>query len=196
MIASVLKLSRTDCKALGIKDSYSIHKAVYSLFPQLTRESRDFLFVDKGGDFYFRQILILSHRPPKATEYGSVSSKKINETFLNHDYYGFEVRLNPTKREKSSGKTIAVIGEEKLAEWFLGKVHNFGIEVEKETLQIQKTGVQTFEKNGKEVTHGEATFLGKLRVINREAFIRSFKQGIGRAKAFGFGLLQIVPLQK
>jgi CRISPR system Cascade subunit CasE len=34
MIASVLRLSRSDCKALRVTDPYSIHRVVYSLFPK------------------------------------------------------------------------------------------------------------------------------------------------------------------
>jgi len=32
-------------------------------------------------------------------------------------------------------------------------------------------------------------------VENRELFITSFRQGIGRGRAFGFGLLQIAPVK-
>jgi len=35
---------------------------------------------------------------------------------------------------------------------------------------------------------------GELYVIDSEQFKQSFRQGIGRGRAFGFGLLQIVPL--
>jgi CRISPR system Cascade subunit CasE len=38
--------------------------------------------------------------------------------------------------------------------------------------------------------------VGKLSVTDRELFKKGFQQGLGRAKSFGFGLLQIVPLQK
>ena len=58
MIASYYTLTRSDVKALGIKDNYSLHKAVYSLFPKQEGKSRDFLFSDKGGDFNSRKILI------------------------------------------------------------------------------------------------------------------------------------------
>ena len=50
------------------------------------------------------------------------------------------------------------------------------------------------DKGDQLITHGAATFLGKLNVMDRVKFIKSFKEGIGRAKGFGFGLLQIVPL--
>ncbi|MPN58153.1 hypothetical protein SDC9_205854 [bioreactor metagenome] len=40
----------------------------------------------------------------------------------------------------------------------------------------------------------ECTFTGVLEVVDRKSFIKSFCEGIGRGKAFGFGLLQLLPL--
>jgi CRISPR system Cascade subunit CasE len=193
MIASVLRLSRSDCKALKIIDAYSIHRVVYELFPG---ESRDFLFVDKGGDFHARQILILSDRSPEIPQYGEIQSKPIADSFLEHDNYGFEVTLNPTKRDKQTGKTVAIRGRENLHQWFLGKAPTLGFEIQAESLEIRHAGVQTFDLgNGKIVTHNSASFVGKLKVTDRVRFQQSFRKGIGRAKGFGFGLFQIIPLQ-
>ena len=203
MIASVLRLGRADCKELKIGDAYSIHKAVYSLFPKVDEQTRDFLYADKGGDFNSRQILILSHRAPQIPKHGTVESKKIGSDFLEHDLYAFTVKLNPTKRDKNSGKTIAVRGDKSLgisdvqalSEWFIKKGPSLGFEVDASHLQVQEIGVQSFVKGEQTMTHGQATFVGKLKVCDRSLFIQSFKNGIGRAKSFGFGLFQIVPLQ-
>jgi CRISPR system Cascade subunit CasE len=54
--------------------------------------------------------------------------------------------------------------------------------------------VQTYKKDCQLVTHGSATLKGELYVTDSEQFKQSFRQGIGRGRAFGFGLLQIVPL--
>jgi len=193
MIASVLKLNRSDCKALKITDAYSIHRVIYELFPG---EVRDFLFADKGGNFNERQILILSHRSPENPTYGEIQSKQIPNSFLEHDDYGFEVTLNPTKRDKQTGRTVAIHGRENVRQWFLGKAPLLGFEIQAESLEIRHAGAQTFDLgNGKIVTHNSASFIGKLKVTDRAKFQQSFRKGIGRAKGFGFGLLQIIPLQ-
>lgn len=193
MIASMLRLSRSDCKALKIIDAYSIHRVVYELFPG---ESRDFLFVDKGGDFHARQILIISDRSPEIPQYGEIQSKPIPDSFLEHDRYGFDVTLNPTKRDKQTGKTVAIRGSENLHQWFLGRAPSLGFEIQAASLEIRHAGVQTFDMgNGKIVTHNSATFVGKLKVTDRVRFQQSFRKGIGRAKGFGFGLFQIIPLK-
>ncbi len=198
MIASVLNLNREDCKK--IKDAYSIHKIVYSLFPKQDNETRDFLFADKGGNWNCRQILILSNRKPASPEFGEIVSKEIPESFLEWAYYGFEIILNPTQRNGPTQKTMPIRGMENLHKWFIQKAPALGFEVEPDSLQVTRIGVQKFDKNKEGTifahTHSSATFIGKLKVIDRQAFIKSFEQGIGRAKGFGFGLLQIVPIQK
>jgi CRISPR system Cascade subunit CasE len=193
MIASVLKLSSSDCKALNITDAYSIHRVVYELFPG---ESRDFLFAEKGGDCRARQILILSERCPETPKFGEIESKPIFDSFLEHTHYGFEVTLNPTKRDKRTGKTVAIRGRENLHQWFLTKAPSLGFGVQPESLEIRHARVQTFYLgNGKVVTHNSASFVGKLEVMDRAKFQNSFRKGIGRAKGFGFGLFQVIPLQ-
>ena len=197
MLASVLRLNRANCKALEIKDAYSLHRVVYSLFPKQDDQSRDFLYADNGGDWNCRQILILSERQPKTPEFGEIEYKEIPESFLRWDNYGFEVIVNPTQRNGPSKKTTPIKGRENLHKWLIQKAPLWGFEVEPESLQVSKIGVVRFNRD-KSITqtHGTATFIGKLKVIDREAFIKSFKLGIGRAKGFGFGLLQIVPIQK
>ncbi|MFH1096635.1 MAG: type I-E CRISPR-associated protein Cas6/Cse3/CasE [Candidatus Desantisbacteria bacterium] len=197
MIASALRLNRADCKALEIKDAYSLHRVVYSLFPQQDDQPRDFLYADKGGDWNCRQILILSERRTEIPEFGEIESKKIPESFLQWDNYGFEVIVNPTQRNGLSKKTTPIKGRENLRNWFIQKASAWGFDVEQDSLQVSNIGVVSFDRDKSiKQTHGTATFIGKLKVIHREAFLNNFKHGIGRAKGFGFGLLQIVPIQK
>ncbi len=197
MIASLYSLSSSDCHQLGIKDQYGLHKAVYSLFPQVTNESmRDFLFVEKKGDYDKRIVLILSKRKPLNPKCGILESKEIGVSFLMSEYYGFEVVLNPTKRDAATKKVIPLKNEKELHEWFVHKAPTLGFEVIPESLQISDIGVRMFKKGDSTVTHGTATFIGTLKVTDRAIFVKTFENGIGRAKSFGFGLLQIIPLQK
>ena len=196
MLATIYKLRRDDWKALGLKDRYSIHKAVYSLFPKEDNDERDFLFVEKDGDWNERNILIISRRAPALPAFGEIQTKEIPQTFLQWDCYGFEITLNPTKRDNSTGKITAVRGKEQLSKWFFDKAPSLGFSVDAAGLQISNEGVVRFNKNGSECTYNTATFIGKLKVTDRNQFINSFEKGIGRAKGFGFGLLQLLPLVK
>jgi len=173
MIASVLKLSRSDFKVLKITDSYGIHRAVYSLFPKVNDGERDFLFADMGGDFNERRILILSKRRPEIPEHGTIESKNIPEAFLAGNCYGFTVRLNPTKREKNGGKIVPIRGRENQLEWICSKSEGWGFITNRESLQIQNSGVQTFDKQNGQITQNAVTFTGKLKVSDRSLFINS-----------------------
>jgi len=197
MIASALSLSRADCKALNLKDAYGLHKLVYSLFPEQGGRVRDFLYADKGGDWNCRRILLLSARRPNIPEYGTIESRLIPESFLQWDHYAFEVVVNPTQRNGPSRTTTPIRGADRLHSWFMQKSNSWGFAVDPLSLHIRNMGVVSFgREDGVTQTHGSATFVGRLTVTNQESFVHSFKHGIGRAKGFGFGLLQIVPLQR
>jgi CRISPR system Cascade subunit CasE len=205
LIASVLRLTRSDIKALRIADAYALHRVVYSLFEDIRGAAQKqastpsgILYADKGGDFDSRRILILSNRPPKPDPgFGEIDSRPIPADFLQHAGYAFEVIINPSKRDRQTGKTVAVRGREAIAQWFAERApQSWGFEVEPARLQLESLSVQTFAKDGQTVTHGGATLKGILHVSDRECFKRSFRLGIGRGRAFGFGLLQIIPLRK
>ncbi|RMF67773.1 MAG: type I-E CRISPR-associated protein Cas6/Cse3/CasE [Calditrichaeota bacterium] len=52
----------------------------------------------------------------------------------------------------------------------------------------------SFTKDHRRGTHVAVDFRGHLRVTDREAFRNAFTKGIGPAKAFGFGLLMLQPV--
>lgn len=199
MIASMLKLNQRDCLTLRCFDAYSVHRIVYSLFPRASEsDQRDFLFVDKGEREHCRYILILSKRKPVHCGAGEIISKPVPQAFLMREQYLFEVVMNPVRRCGTSKMAVPIKGCELLKSWFFEKAVDFGFTAKSETLQVFDTGVVSFDRS-KETgrftqTHNKATFKGELHVIDRELFMKSFKEGIGRAKGFGFGLLQIVPL--
>ncbi len=201
MIASVLRLSRLDVAALEVIDAYSLHRVVYDLFDDVRNDdqkrsgvSSGVLYADKGGDFHSRRILVLSARAPLKPEYGELEIKEVPENLLNHERYRFEIIVNPTKRDGESRKIIAIRGREEVMQWFANKApESWGFTVYAPTLQVNNLSVKEFKKKGHSVTLGSATLQGHLTVKDRAKFIKSFHQGIGRGRAFGFGLLQIVP---
>jgi CRISPR system Cascade subunit CasE len=122
---------------------------------------------------------------------------------LDYEHYRFEVVINPTKREKLersetgkkvSGKIIALRKREEIATWFIEKAPHWGFKVSPEHLEVREIEVKRFEKGGQTITQGQAKLIGRLTVTDKEKFVQSFQQGIGRGRAFGCGLLQIVPL--
>lgn len=202
--ASVLSLTREEIKVLKIKDDYTLHKIIYGLFEDMRSDkdklqgaSSGILYADKDGDLGGRNIILLSDRKPHQTpQFGTVKTIPIAKTFLDFDDYAFEVVLNPVKRSKDSGKLIPIREKEQIIHWFIERsAKNLGFKVDLSTIFVTQESAQVFEKSGMKVTNGKAIIKGRLRVTNRDLFIHSFLRGIGRGKAFGFGLLQIAPLK-
>jgi CRISPR system Cascade subunit CasE len=206
MIASVLHLDRKAVKALRITDPYSLHRVVYSLYEDVrdtgekaASQRSGILFADQGGDFASRRILLLANRAPADSvegRYGEVQSRPVAGGFLDHDNYRFKVIVNPTRRDSASRKLLPVKGREAIGEWFAERSQqSWGFRVSSQHLQVDKVEVLNFnDKHKNPVTIAQAHVQGQFSVTDREQFRNSFTQGIGRARTFGCGLLQIVPL--
>jgi CRISPR system Cascade subunit CasE len=202
IIASVLHLSRANVKDLKITDAYSLHRVVYDLFDDTRTElekqqsvSSGILYADKGGDFHGRRILMLSNRQPNAPIHGELSIRKIADSFLDYPRYRFEVIMNPTQRDSASRRIIPLRKREEIAHWFIEKAPQWGFQVSSAHLEVEDISVKRFtEKNGREITQGQARILGHFSVTDKENFVQSFQQGIGRGRSFGCGLLQVVPI--
>lgn len=206
LIASVLHLDRKASKALRITDPYSLHRVVYSLYEDVrsteeksASQASGILYADQGGDFQGRRILLLADRMPAECidgQYGQVQSRPIADSFLEHDRYRFKVIVNPTRRDSASRKLLPVKDRAAIAEWFCQRAaQSWGFQVSREHLQVDRVDVLSFkDKQQHSVTLAQAHVQGQLEVTDRAQFHNSFVRGIGRARTFGCGLLQIVPL--
>jgi len=206
LFASVLQLDRHASKALRITDPYSLHRVVYSLYEDVRNaeeksasQTSGILYADQGGEFQSRRILLLADRMPAECidgQYGQVQSKAVAESFLDHDRYRFKVIVNPTRRDSASRKLLPVKGREAIADWFCERaLQSWGFLASREHLQVERVDVLRFkDKQQHPVTLAQAHVQGLLEVTDRTQFRNSFARGIGRARTFGCGLLQIVPL--
>lgn len=206
LIASVLHLDRQASKALRITDPYSLHRVVYSLYydvrsaeEKIASQTSGILYADQGGDFHGRRILLLADRMPAECIdglYGQVQSKHIADSFLEHDRYRFKVIVNPTRRDSASRKLVPIKGREAIADWFCERaVQSWGFQVSRDQLQVDRVDVLQFkDKQQHPVTLAQAHVQGQFEVADRTQFRGSFAKGVGRARTFGCGLLQIVPI--
>ncbi len=190
-------LSLRDCRELRLTDTYSLHRAVYSLFRDVRNGdpgSSGILFADKGSLRGLRRLLVLSDRAPLEPEYGRLETRELQPAFLEFPHYRFECVVNPVRKSTASGKREPVRGRPAVASWFMDRACGWGFQVDAAALQVADITVDVFRKGSGNVTLGKARLSGILTVADREGFIRSVKHGIGHGKAFGCGLLQIVPL--
>lgn len=192
MIISKLFLDVHALKHYRMKDDgYSLHKLIYSLFPG---DERDFLYYDYGMDEYGRTILIESHSSPLVPEVGSLESKRVAPEFYSHDRYGFQVLVNPVIKKKENPSLIPVRGDEAVRKWIIDRLESWGFSVDWDSLEIEEKSVLVIHKGENCLVYNRYLLRGSLFVLDRANFIQSCEMGIGRGKAFGFGMLQIRPL--
>jgi CRISPR system Cascade subunit CasE len=206
MTAAVLQLDRAAVQALRITDPYSLHRVVYGLFPDVRDAAAKqgstpsgILYVDKGGDARGRKIILLADRPPLADALGSLGTLTVRPVptgFLDHQQYRFEVVINPTRRENASRKLVPLRQPEQIADWFCQTAaRSWGFAPQAEDLSVEAIEVLRFcDKNKNPVTLARAQVRGSLTVTDTDHFHHSFQRGIGRGRAFGCGLLQIIPI--
>ncbi len=127
---------------------------------------------------------------------GEVQCKPIPTGFLDHPRYRFQVAINPTRRESATGKRLPIKGREAIRKWFLERCEtSWGFRALPAFLEVGSVDVHQFKgKQERTITVAKAHLRGELEVTDVQRFRECFARGIGRGRAFGCGLLQIVPV--
>ena len=104
--------------------------------------------------------------------------------------------MNPVRKDKQTGKRVAVKGRADIAQWFIQRAASrWGFDVDLPACRLRRWKCCSLKiKPAAMVTLGKATVQGLLTVTDRQKFQHSFHHGIGKGRAFGCGLLQIVPV--
>jgi CRISPR system Cascade subunit CasE len=201
MYLSHVILDKKSAMQKRLNDSYAWHRALWEGFPNRKNDGRNFLSrVEGGGQCY--EVLILSEQRPTVPDWGQWQTKEIKPTFLEHDRYAFSLRANTTVKRvvrdesgerKRNGRRTAIYTPEELREWLERKARQSGFEVEQ--LDADPPIAQPFRKSGKQGKHVRVDFRGILKVLDRATFRKAFSKGIGPAKAFGFGMLMLQPIE-
>ena len=201
-----------------IHDVYDWHQRVWDAFPHLDRHRNDRrpegtprFFLTRLDEHQHRggyQLYILSGtapvRPAWCPEH-NWATKQIKGQFLEHTRYRFSLRANPTKKitpkrpdglHEGHGKRVPLRELKDLRAWLERKGEAGGFAVEPGVLRITPRSLEHFsiEKERRLGTVGAVDFDGCLQVRNHTFFKDAFANGIGSAKAFGFGLLLLEPL--
>lgn len=198
-------------QALGITDTYSWHRVVYDQYDNIRsgsgRGSSGILWVlDKRRGAF--QITALSDRHPHRTIEAvagvSVRTTELKESFLEQDDYAFKTVVNPVRAVKAGGqrdsaargRICPIRGREEIEKWFLKLAEVHGFSVNQDSLEIGRIIVDEFKgKAGNHITIQKASISGICHVEDRERFQQAVLGGIGRGRAFGCGLLRVIPVQ-
>ena len=189
----------------GFRDCYAWHKRIWEAFPGQPKAKRNFLtrLDDVGNGF---RLLILSEDPPTRPDWCPVNgweSKTVSDHFFQHASYHFSLLANPTRKivvrsedgtRKKNGQRIALRKREDLIQWMEQKAAFHGFVIDTDSLRTIPQPRQQFLKGKKSGTHTATEFTGILHVNDPDTFYQAATKGIGSAKAFGFGMLCLVPI--
>ena len=186
-----------------------LHAAIEGCFPEKTDKDRKLWRLDRlQGSLY---LLLLSPEKPDFTRFarqlcaeGVEGAIKDYAPLLGSIRTGvrlrFRLRANPTHSVPISkdvrGKVYSHITVEQKRDWLMKKAQGCGFKLDEQLYDVVETDYLRFwrSKDSRPVEIGVAVFEGELEVVDREMFVQSLTQGIGRAKAYGCGLLTVVGL--
>lgn len=164
--------------------------------------------VDKFAGEYW--LLLLSSIPPEnnraAEQIGYVNSSwetKSYETLLKKievdSKWRFKLIANPTIStfidSTTRGKIKAITTTHGQREWMEKQGNNCGFSLESNQYDVVSSEWKTFKKKNREIQVIAATFEGVLTVTDKEKFKNALLSGIGREKAYGMGLLTVIPYE-
>lgn len=148
-----------------------------------------------------RYLLLVSQEQPsldKMSLYGVTGTAKIKEyrPFINKLEQGTKMRFrltaNPTYR--TNGKIYPHITVEQQKEWLLKRTENAGFKIVADNFEIISREWPILYHNHRQVRLSRVSFEGILEIKDIDNFRNTLIQGIGREKAYGMGLLTVIPL--
>lgn len=195
----------------GLRDSYAWHQLVWKAFPGRDGDARDFLtrLDDKPEG---TQLLIISPREPIPPEWlGSGDlwqTRPIPVGFFSRRNYRFQLRANPTVKRvvrdaqgvrKKNGRREPVSDPAQLRIWIERKGSTCGFRICEDADVEFQFGRQGFSKPPGSASSARGTLhsvdiTGMLTVTDPQLFHSAVRNGIGSAKAFGFGMLCLSPV--
>jgi CRISPR-associated protein Cas6/Cse3/CasE subtype I-E len=169
----------------NIVDLYEQHNQVWRFFGDLSE--RPFLFRAEETPGSVIGSMVVHVR-------SSVQPAHVPETMCTEpsweletgQFYHFDLRAVPMVRAYRKEKYL--YGND-AKEWLIRKSGSHGFEVVPDTLWMQSYPTRFNKGNGPTVI-ADTLFSGTLRVTDPQVFYTVLKTGIGRMKAFGFGMLR------
>lgn len=123
----------------------------------------------------------------------SRSYDKLLQSVQEGSTYSFKLVANPVK--DTNNKKVGIYDSAELVSWLVRKAEANGFSLDVNTLRVSPVEKMEFVRNQGEpkVVITKVTFEGILTVTDKDRFIGALTQGIGRAKAYGCGMLTIIP---
>lgn len=120
----------------------------------------------------------------------------------NGQSWAFRITVNPTHRTARNGRSqvMAHVTVAQQAQWLADRADSMGVHLTRpsesgganqRTFDLVERATRTFHRQESTVTLGTATFEGRLMVADRQRLRDALTTGVGRAKAYGCGLMTL-----
>lgn len=157
-----------------------------------------------------KYVLLVSETKPDLEmleKYGvsGTARTKDYEPFINSLKNGqkarFRVTLNPVKSlsdrsgNSKRGRVIPHITVEHQCEYLLDRAQKNGFDLNYEDFTIIERGFVPLEKRGgRQIKLVKASYEGILTITDIELFKNTLLKGLGKKKAYGFGMMTVIPV--
>ncbi|WGW11281.1 type I-E CRISPR-associated protein Cas6/Cse3/CasE [Saxibacter everestensis] len=191
---------------------HAMHAAVESGFPPSPpgEQGRVLWRLDADGDR--ATLYIASPRRPDLTHLVEQAGWPTTQSWLTRDYqpllsrisvgqtWAFRLTANPVRNIRSEGATrgkpVGHVTAAQQEQWLLDRSEVAGFEIpttadKSPAVAITKRDTLKFRRGESTVTLRIARFDGVLRVTDRERFVGTLINGLGRAKGYGCGLITL-----
>lgn len=186
------------------------HAWVESSFPNQTRNDkgifpRKLWRIDKlNGNKY---LLLISEDKPdlnRLEKYGIHSSAQTKEyqSFIDRlhlgDYLRFRLVANPVISKSNSGvrgKVLPHITSEHQEKFLLDRSEKNGFLLKPDEFSVTEHEFVNFKhKDSKTPRLSKVTYEGKLTISDLDKFKNLLLKGMGKKKAYGFGMMTVIPI--
>jgi CRISPR system Cascade subunit CasE len=199
-----------------LADSQRLHMRMMQMFNDTQRDTNRVLYRVEGMDAPV-VIVQAEARPNTAvlpSDYTRAAIRVRDDlaqafsSIQNGQRLYFRLRANVTKKlatqQQSNGKRVAITDAGEQVAWLLRKGQQAGFVVLSDPFAIdgyamtvidegKSHGVKRNHTTPNKLTHVGVRYEGTLEVIDASLFADALRNGIGSAKAYGFGLLSVAP---
>ena len=203
--------NKADYAQTVCSNTYKEHQVLWKLFSDDPQAKRDFIYRYEP-QHNLPSYYIVSKRKPVDNDYlWDIQSKDYKPALATGQQFAFMLRVNPviTKngkrhdvvmhlkydkyKDKKTRPSSQAIVEEAGREWLTKRAELGGFSFDDSSVRIDGYQPNTSgrKKGKKEIRYNTMDFRGILTVIDPEIFTNTLMQGLGKAKAFGCGLMLI-----
>lgn len=181
-------------------DPYALHKAVYAELCAGTDAGRDFLYRSVKGASV-PTVYAVSPRVPTSSKW-TIGDRPLRTDYTIGDRLMFQLRANAVVErggqrhgvvlDAIKGGMDPVEAEQTApAEWLNKRSDNLGFDVE--SCMALYAGSDEFTRKGRTVRRAVVELSGVVTVSDPTAFAQTLRQGVGRSRAFGYGMMMVKP---